>query len=337
MLRRVGAALLFALLVACGGGARELPLWERPGLYGAERPEMGRPQPGDAAPEFELPREGGGTFRASSFRGSWVVIHFTASWCPYCDAEVEHLGALSTEYGSRGVKVALVDIEEDAERWSAYARTHVAASVVALRDGTGEIARRFAPPRAQLSFQDRAQVMLDSTLILDPAGKIRLFLFPDTKHFDPTFAAVRDELDRFLGPATSPAGNVVSLELRTVPRSGTAAGGHGEIVVRLRVASGYHLMSDRPSAPEYVATRIDLDRAEGLTWSAPKYPPPTAFALADKVIDTFEGDIEVRLPFDAKASKTPRKRTVRGALRYQACTKTSCLFPVKRAFDLDVP
>ncbi|MGO8999815.1 MAG: redoxin domain-containing protein [Polyangiaceae bacterium] len=332
---RVGAALLFALVAGCGAGARELPLWERPGLYGAERPEMGRPQPGDAAPDFELPREGGGTFRSDSLRGSWVVIHFTASWCPYCDAEVEHLGALSSEYESRGVKVALVDIEEDAERWTAYAKTHVAPSVVALRDGTGEVARRFAPPRAQPSFQDRAQVMLDSTLILDPAGEIRLFLFPDTKHFDPTFAAVRDELDRLLGPVTMPPEKVVSVELGTV--SGTGAGGQREIVVRLRVAHGYHLMSDRPSAPEYVATRIVVDRVEGLTWSEPRYPPPTALALADKVINTFEGDVEVRLPFEVTASETPRRRAVRGTLRYQACTKTSCLFPVTRAFEVEVP
>jgi peroxiredoxin len=300
---------------------------------------MGHPQPGDAAPDFELPTRNGGTFRSQELRGSWVVLHFTASWCPYCDAEVEHLGKLAADYASRDVRVVLVDIKEDEARWTEYANAHVSASVIALRDATGEWAKRYAPPHAQPSFDDRAQVMLDTTLILDPKGEIRLFLMPDSKHFDPTFRAVRAELDRLLLEAPlsattlTPEG-VVAVE----PREGVfaAPGATGEIVVRLRVASGYHVMSDKPSAPQYIATRLRLDETEGLTLEEPRYPAPVAFRLVDHEIATFQGNIEVRVPFYVAPGAAPGPRTVKATLRYQSCTETACLFPATRELKLPV-
>jgi peroxiredoxin len=137
-------------------------------------------------------------FRLAEARGSWVILHFTASWCPFCDAEVEHLGEVASAYQARNVKVVLVDVQEEQAHWLEYAKQHVAPEVIALFDATGDAARRFAPPHAQPGFEDRAQAIFDSTLILDPQGRIRLFLLPDSRHFDPTFAAVRRELDGML-------------------------------------------------------------------------------------------------------------------------------------------
>lgn len=195
-------ALALLLAVAIGGcAARTPPTWERPGLGGAIRPEMGHPQPGDLAPGFELPRTDGTTFRLADLRGSWVLLHFTATWCPYCDAEVEHLGEVVADYARRNVKVVVVDVQEEQDHWLEYARAKVAPAVIAVWDGDGDAARRFAPPGAQPSFDDRAQAVFDSTLILDPEGRIRLFLLPDSAHFDPTFAAVRRELDAMLAGA----------------------------------------------------------------------------------------------------------------------------------------
>jgi peroxiredoxin len=187
-----------ALLVACGAGAHELPMWERPGLLGAVRPEMGPPQPGQLAPNFELPTLDGPAFRLQDARGSWVVLHFTASWCPFCDAEVEQLGKVAQTYADRNVKVVLVDVQEEQAHFTQYARAHVAGAVIALWDGSGDAARRYAPTHLQPAIEDRAQVVFDSTVIVDPKGRIRMFVLPDSKHFDPTFAAVRRELDAML-------------------------------------------------------------------------------------------------------------------------------------------
>jgi peroxiredoxin len=192
------ASLALAVLANACAGANDAPVWTRPGLFGAVRPEMGHPQPGDPAPAFELARTDGSSFRLADARGSWVLLHFTASWCPFCDAEVEHLGEIADAYAKRNLKIVLVDVQEEQGHWQEYAKAHVGPSVIALFDGTGEAARRYAPPRAQPGFEDRTQAVFDATLILDPEGRIRLFLLPDSRHFDPTFAAVRRELDGML-------------------------------------------------------------------------------------------------------------------------------------------
>jgi len=189
-------AALLALCTSCAGTAAQLPVWQRPGLGGAVRPEMGAPQPGAIAPDFSLPADRGGSVRLSALRGDWVVLHFTASWCPYCDSEIEHLGQIADGFAARHVRVVLLDVEESEAVWASYAHSHVAQGVLSGRDAAGKVAARFAPPHAQPAFDDRAQAVLDATLIIDPRGKIRLFLLPDTAHFDPTFKAVRAELGR---------------------------------------------------------------------------------------------------------------------------------------------
>lgn len=198
-------AWLLALCCTLGCGAAAAPAAEttpapaQPALHGAVTTDMGPPQPGDAAPELQLPAPDGSQFALSAQRGHWVLLHFTASWCPFCDAEVEHLGEIAEGYAARDVRVVLVDLEEEEAHWNEYRDAHVSKVVTSLRDADGAMSRRFAPPRAQPSFDDRAQVMLAGTLIIDPDGVIRLFVLPDSKHFDPTFAAERAELDRMLG------------------------------------------------------------------------------------------------------------------------------------------
>ncbi|MDP9000007.1 MAG: redoxin domain-containing protein, partial [Myxococcota bacterium] len=288
------------------------------------------------APDFELATNSGGVFRSRTLRGSWVVLHFTASWCPFCDAEVEHLGALAADYASRGVKVVIIDVKEDEARWTAYAKEHVSPAVIAIRDATGDAARRYAPPRAQPSFEDRSQVVLDATLIIDGAGKIRLFLMPDSKHFDPTFKAVRDELEGMLSaenaePPTLAPDKIVSVA------AGDAAiarpGGTGEVIIALSIAPFYHLMSDRPSAPEYIPTRVRLEDVDGVAFGEATYPAPVPFKLANHAIATFQGAVEVRIPFQVAAGAAPGDRKVKAALRYQACTATRCLFPATHVFE----
>jgi peroxiredoxin len=277
--------------------------------------------------DLALPDLDGRTASLASLRGSWVVVHFTATWCPLCDSEVVHLGELADAYASRGVKTLIVDVEEDAATWQRYARARVPASLVALQDVTGAGAARFAPPRAQPSFEDRAQAVLDGTLVIDPSGTIRVFLLPDSAHFDPTFAGVRAELERLVPRPVVAVG---------APRVSVVTGGRGRLDVRLDVAPGYHVMSDRPSDPTYIATRIVVDGDAGVTVGAPEYPPPAPFQLADRSIATFAGAVDVRIPVEIGTDAAAGPRRLRGSVRYQACTATRCLFPVTRTFEVPV-
>jgi peroxiredoxin len=326
----VALAMLVAACTPAASPAPAVPTWDRPGLQGAVRPEMGSPQPGEPAPDFDLPDTGGQSVRLSSMRGSWVLLHFTATWCPFCDSEVRHLGELADAFRSRGVRTLIVDVEEEAATWQAYAKARVGGAVIPLHDASGAAAARFAPPRAQPSFEDRAQAVLDSTLILDPEGKIRLFLLPDSAHFDPTFRGVRAELERLV-PAP-----VVTVEARSAPFSLSAASGQGEIAVTLRVADGYHVMSDRPSAPTYIPTRVSVDRAPGLELGDVRYPAPSSFVVGDRAIATFQGTVDVKIPVTLTNEAALGSRRLHGAVRFQACTESRCLFPTTRNFDVTV-
>jgi peroxiredoxin len=331
------AAALFAVAGLAGLGCVEAvpasdassarTVWERPGLAGAVRPEMGRPQPGDRAPDFDLPIAGGGSLRLSSLSGSWVVMHFTATWCPFCDAEVDHLGELADAYRSQRVKVVLIDLKEDVQGFATYAKARVPANVTALYDATGETALRFVPPGAQPSFTDRAQVMFDTTLIVDPEGIIRLFLLPDSAHFDPTFKGVRGELTRLLGVKAAP------LQVSTAAPPPMTPGSDADLVVHVAVAPGYHVMSDHPTKPSYIATDVRIEAPDGVTVGPRHYPAPVDFSLGERFIATFEGQVDVMVPLHAEAAAAPGERVVRGSIRYQACTRGLCLMPETLPFS----
>ncbi len=329
--RRLGSMLLVLAGIASVGcvAGPERP-WERPGLAGAIRPEMGRPQPGDRAPDFELPVVGGGSIRLESLRGSWVVMHFTATWCPFCDAEIGHLGEIAEAYRTRGVRILLIDLKEDVARFVDYAKTRVAPTVTALYDASGDTAARYAPPGAQPSFTDRAQVMFDTTLIVDPDGIIRLFLLPDSAHFDPTFRGVRGELERLVGSSEAPL-QVTTSEPPTMAPDSEAA-----LLVHLAVAPGYHVMSDRPSRPNYVATEVGVEEVDGVSVGPSQYPSPVDFDLGERRIATFEGQVDVTVPLHAELEAGPGERIARGHVRYQACTRGLCLMPRTLLFQSKV-
>jgi peroxiredoxin len=339
-----GVLVLFSLISLTAGCARapalpsaEPPTWERPGLRGAVRPEMGSPQPGEAAPDFDLPALAGGTVRLSSLRGSWVVVHFTASWCPYCDAEVAHLGEMASAYAGRNVKVVIVDLQEEEALWRAYARERVAPGLIALQDRDGSAARRLSPPRAQLSFTDRAQVLFDSTLVVDPAGTLRLFLLPDTAHFDPTFRGVRGELDRWAPAAAAPREGDVLAPDKVVSVDGDTSSGDA-LEVRLQIAPGYHIMSDRPSDEFSIPTRVRATvDGTGCELGAPAFPSPALLDVGGKPLSTFAGAVQVRLPLRCQAPAPNAAKPIAVEVRYQACTASRCLPPVTKKLEVAPP
>ena len=120
-------------------------------------------------------------------------------------------------------------------------------------------------------------------------------------------------------------GDVVRVTVDAPPT--VTAGERGELQVHVSIADGYHVMSDQPSRPNYIATEIRFAETPGVSWGEIRYPPPTPFRLLDSTIRTFEGELTVGVPLEVAAGAEPGSREISGELRYQACTHGSCLFP----------
>ncbi len=182
-------------------------------------------------------------------------------------------------------------------------------------------------------------MLFDATLVVDPAGTLRVFLLPDTAHFDPTFAGVRAELDRLMGAPAAPAsgpsptagGDLLPADqvvaLAAAVRTSEVGGAGEDLAVRLAIAPGYHIMSDHPPDPFSIPTQVRAS-AEGLTFGAPAYPP----ARTVGALSVFDGTPEVVLPL-ARTSG-PFSGPIAVDVRYQACTESRCLAPVRKRLEV---
>ncbi|MGN6217775.1 MAG: peroxiredoxin family protein [Solirubrobacterales bacterium] len=103
---------------------------------------MAKPQPGDRAPDFELPGTGGKTYRLSDYRGHKVILAFypgdftmvcTKQFCSYRD-EGDRLDELEAEV--LGISAQSVDSHERFTKEKSL-------NVPLLADEDGEVARAY--------------------------------------------------------------------------------------------------------------------------------------------------------------------------------------------------
>jgi len=126
------------------------------------------------------------------------------------------------------------------------------------------------------------------------------------------------------------AGSVVSI----VAKPATAvSGGHGELTIMMRIAPGYHVMSNHPSRPEHIATSVTMGESPGLSFGDAAWPAPSTFYVDGEPISAFEDEIVARVPLDSTVGTLPGSRAVQGAVRFQACTRSSCLVPSTVSFE----
>lgn len=156
-----------------------------------------QPMLGQTAPSFTLTDLQGQTYSLEQTRGKYTVIHFAATWCPFCNAEAPNLEALYREYAPRGVQVFIVDVREDAELVKkSFSRFNFTFPV--LLDPDGAVSASYAPEGVLPALQ-RHEVPLASNLIVDREGKIRFYSLLNTTAFDAKLEKLRQKLDELLG------------------------------------------------------------------------------------------------------------------------------------------
>ena len=76
------------------------------------------------APDFALEDLKGNQVMLSDYKGKAVLLVFTATWCPYCRAEIPHLKEIYSKYNAKGLEIIYIDIQESMEKVSSFMTKH---------------------------------------------------------------------------------------------------------------------------------------------------------------------------------------------------------------------
>lgn len=111
-----------------------------------------------------------------------------------------------------------------------------------------------------------------------------------------------------------------------------------EVGVEITIEHGWHLQSATAPRP-YIATRLVVSPAEGLTFGSVRYPEaleiPAPAALGGGTLSVYEGTVHLLVPVTVEETAAPGTREVALSLTVQACDDKSCLPP--RTIAIKVP
>ncbi|MEY2933136.1 MAG: hypothetical protein RL033_3885 [Pseudomonadota bacterium] len=103
-----------------------------------------------AAPAFTLATLSGGSVSLAEYRGRRVVLHFFATWCGVCKAELPSIRAVQRGLDEDEVLLAIVADAEDPERVRRFATEHELTYPVLL--ATDEVLRDYAVDRFPTNY-----------------------------------------------------------------------------------------------------------------------------------------------------------------------------------------
>ena len=106
---------------------------------------------GKRAPEIGLTDLSGHKVDLASLKGKVVIIDFLASWCAPCKQEMPVLDKLYAKYGSQGLVVVGVSVDEDLDNLKGLLK-QVRVSFPVVHDAKHVVADRFKPPRMPSSY-----------------------------------------------------------------------------------------------------------------------------------------------------------------------------------------
>jgi peroxiredoxin len=103
-----------------------------------------------AAPAFTLADLSGRDVSLAEYRGRKVVLHFFATWCGVCKAELPSIRAVQRGLGEGEVLLAVVADAEDPEHVRRFAAEHELTYPILL--ATGDVLRAYAVDRFPTNY-----------------------------------------------------------------------------------------------------------------------------------------------------------------------------------------
>jgi peroxiredoxin len=119
--------------------------------------------PGQQVEEFELQSLDGKTHRLNNYQGKLVLLHFFATWCRPCLAEMPRLVQLQQQYGEKGLAVLAVSWKDDRRKLSEYADKNPLPFPI-LFDAKSTLLERFP--------DESGKVSVPTNILIAPTGRI---------------------------------------------------------------------------------------------------------------------------------------------------------------------
>ncbi|MFO0646261.1 MAG: peroxiredoxin [Polyangiales bacterium] len=159
---------------------------------------------GDAAPDFELERDGGARVKLSSLRGSTVVLFFyPKDNTPGCTLEARGFSQAATRFASAGVKV--FGVSRDSVASHCRFRDKYGLAVPLLSDPSLDVHRAYGVWGEKMMYGRKVEGTVRSTFVVGPDGALKA-VHRGVKvdgHVDKLLAALTPDATP-LGPLTDP-------------------------------------------------------------------------------------------------------------------------------------
>jgi thioredoxin:protein disulfide reductase len=108
------------------------------------------------------------------------------------------------------------------------------------------------------------------------------------------------------------------------------AGATVPVALRVTVADGFHVQSDRPRDPSLIPLTLTVTPPAGISVVETAFPPAKDFTLkgSKQPLAVFEGAFQIDVRLAVGAEHPSETVTIPARLRYQACDDTTCFRPM---------
>jgi hypothetical protein len=122
-------------------------------------------------------------------------------------------------------------------------------------------------------------------------------------------------------------------------RTAVAPGETFKLAVVLKVLAGYHINDNAPADEFMFPTTLTIGDTPDFEIVEIYYPAgrTARYSYSEAELVVYDGEAVLGVRLKAKDGLAAGKRTLKGALNYQACDNVSCLPPKELAFEVAVP